>query len=226
MSSTGDGTFTSPASWRPALLAGLSLGMRQEYWANLAFAASALLAAVMRLAITPIHDWWMPAIIGMAAINGLIAWLFLIRRPVVAMGTLPDLVSCLPTMVGFGLAIRFSPPLEHWPASAHGLFATGALLTLASFISLHRAFGVLPALRGIVIRGPYRLVRHPAYAGELLMAAACLLAGPSPLAASAWLLLLPGVVWRIISEERVLSQDAAYAAYGKRVRWRLAPCVW
>lgn len=180
----------------------------------------------MRLASAPLADWWMPPIVGMAAINGLIAGMFVVRRPVVSIGTLPQLASCLPTMLGFALALRFAPPLAAWPWPVHALFAAGVLWTLAAFVSLHRSFAVLPSLREVVTHGPYQVVRHPAYAGELVMAAACFLAGPSLLAAAAWLLLLPGIVWRILAEERVLSADSAYALYRQRVSWRLAPFVW
>jgi protein-S-isoprenylcysteine O-methyltransferase Ste14 len=106
------------------------------------------------------------------------------------------------------------------------LFAAGALVTIAAFLALGKSFGVLPALRSSVVRGPYRLVRHPAYAGELLMALACFVAGPSLIATLPWLLLLPGVAWRILAEEAVLSADAGYVAYQRQVRWRLMPGVW
>jgi len=197
-----------------------------EPWFNAAFALSALAAAVMRLVSASGAERWTPAVIGVAAINAQIAVLFLIRRPVVAIGTPAQLISCLPTMVGFGLALKFSPPLSQWPWPAHVLFAGGAALTMAAFVALGSSFGVLPALRKIVERGPYRLVRHPAYAGELVMAAACFSAGPALGATTAWALLLPGVVWRILSEERVLSRDPSYAEYTQRVRWRLVPGVW
>ncbi len=180
----------------------------------------------MRLVTAAPGEWWLPPVLGLAAVNGLVGVLFFLRRPVVLLGSVPQLLSCLPTMIGFGLAIRFAPPLSQWPWPAHGLFAGGTILTLAAFVSLGRSFGVLPALRHTVVRGPYRLIRHPAYAGELLMALACLAADPTPLAATAWLLLLPGVVWRIRVEEAVLSSDAPYTAYAKRVGWRLLPGIW
>lgn len=180
----------------------------------------------MRLASTPLEQWWLPAIGGISAINGLIAVLFLLRRPVLVLGTPAQLASCLPTMIGFALALRLAPPLESWPWHAHALFAAAALLTIAAFLRLGTSFGVLPALRQTVDRGPYAIIRHPAYAGELLMAVACFSSGPSLLAASAWLLLLPGVLWRIAAEEAVLSRAADYQAYCQRVRWRLAPGVW
>jgi protein-S-isoprenylcysteine O-methyltransferase Ste14 len=185
-----------------------------------------MIAAMMRLVISPLAEWWTPVVIGVAAINGLIAALFLIRRSVVAVGTFPQLVSCLPTMIGFGLAVRLAPTPLGWPWYAHALFATGVLMTIGAFLSLGTSFGVLPALRAVVVRGPYRLIRHPAYLGELMMALACFVAGPSMWALSAWLLLFPGVMWRILAEERVLSRHDAYGEYRRRVCWRLVPGLW
>ena len=74
-------------------------------------------------------------------------------------------------------------------------------------------------------RGPYRLIRHPAYAGE------CLMALPRALAGGRWLLaLIPAValafVLRICAEESVLSASPEYRKYADAVRWRLLPGVW
>jgi len=212
----------------PRAQAGLKLSQCSgwEAAANLAFAVSAAIAAVMRVVSAQPGERLLPAVAGIAAINALIAILFLLRRPLIALGNWVQLVSCLPTMVGFGLSLRLAPNLAEWPWAAHALFGCGAALTIAAFLSLGGSFGVLPALRAAVTRGPYRIVRHPAYVGELVMAAACFAAGPSLLAVVPWLLLLPGVVWRIQAEESVLSRGEDYARYQSHVRWRLVPGVW
>ena len=227
-----DSTQVGAALSAPLLAGGISpaappqFNPVSELLANRAFAFSALIAAMMRVATAPADQWWMPAIAGTAVINGLIGWLFLIRRPVLALGTPWQLASCLPTMLGFALAVRLAPPLSGWPWYAHCLFAAGTLVTVAAFLRLGGSFGVLPALRQVVARGPYAVVRHPAYAGELVMALACFSAGPSLAGAFAWLLLVPGVVWRIRAEEAVLRSDRGYHDYSQQVRWRLVPGLW
>lgn len=79
----------------------------------------------------------------------------------------------------------------------------------------------------VIATGPYALVRHPMYAGALL-----LIFG-TPLALASWwgfvpAVLLAGViVWRLLDEEEFLSHDLpGYNDYRRNVRWRLLPGVW
>jgi protein-S-isoprenylcysteine O-methyltransferase Ste14 len=79
----------------------------------------------------------------------------------------------------------------------------------------------------LVSTGPYRHVRHPMYAGALLLLAATPLALGS-LAALPFFFALVGVlVARIIDEEEFLSAELlGYRAYCREVRYRLVPRVW
>jgi len=99
----------------------------------------------------------------------------------------------------------------------------GLLLAVWALIVLGFSFSIAPEDRGIVARGPYRLVRHPMYLGELLsLLGLCISAGNM----WNWLALLLFVrllVVRIFAEERVL---ADYARYRDTVRWRLIPFLW
>ncbi len=79
----------------------------------------------------------------------------------------------------------------------------------------------------VVSTGVYAIVRHPMYAGALLLIAA------TPLAlGSYWGLLvafasLPALIWRLLDEERILKRDLpGYVDYCRRVRYRLIPGVW
>src|SRR3974390_2469219 len=50
-----------------------------------------------------------------------------------------------------------------WPAGGLVFVTLSACLSLASLLALGRFFGFRPALRGLTMRGPYRVVRHPMY---------------------------------------------------------------
>jgi protein-S-isoprenylcysteine O-methyltransferase Ste14 len=106
-----------------------------------------------------------------------------------------------------------------------GVTAIGMVIAILAKVTIGRSFGIAPANRGIVVKGPYNLVRHPIYAGYLLTHAAALVAYPTVwnvciLAAADTALIL-----RALAEERVLSTDREYQAYCGRVAWHLVPGV-
>jgi protein-S-isoprenylcysteine O-methyltransferase Ste14 len=140
--------------------------------------------------------------------------------------------------VGF-LALLVVPALDHrfgWshmPASA--AFAGNALMSigwLAIFFvfrenSFSSATVEIADDQKVVSTGPYAWVRHPMYAGAVLM-----LLG-MPVALGSWwgvavlLAMLPAFVWRMFDEEKLLTENLpGYAEYRQRVRFRLIPGVW
>ena len=101
--------------------------------------------------------------------------------------------------------------------------ALGLLVIITGKLTLGRSFGLMPANRGIVCRGIYKLLRHPIYAGYVVTHAAFLVAHPSAWNLSVLLVSDAALMVRSIYEERTLARDPEYADYMTRVRWRVAP---
>ena len=99
----------------------------------------------------------------------------------------------------------------------------GCLIILGSVLFLGRCFGVLPEARGLVARGPYRLVRHPVYLGEITATGGLLIAAPTVLNFVLALTLLCAQITRMGMEERELAfAFPEYAEYAARTP-RLLP---
>ena len=101
-----------------------------------------------------------------------------------------------------------------------------AVWSLASLASLGTSFGIRPALRKLVTRGPYQFVRHPIYAAYMLSDIGYNLqewnVGSLLLTFAGWLSLF----YRIQAEERVLARDDLWGGYVGAVRYRLLPKLW
>ena len=124
------------------------------------------------------------------------------------------------------ICLRGSPGYVAWPRVGLALVTVAAVLSLVTFLTLGRWFGVRPALRGLATSGPYRFVRHPMYLSYILADIGYNL--------QEWnfvtlLLILVGwaaLVYRIHAEERVLSQHNGWPHYAASVRSRLFPGLW
>ena len=102
----------------------------------------------------------------------------------------------------------------------------GTLWQFASKLVLGRSFGLLPAQRGLVTAGPYRVVRHPIYLGYLIGHVGFLLVNFSWRNFAVLAVLYAAQVHRMLREEAVLAADnAEYREYQQRVRWRLLPFI-
>jgi protein-S-isoprenylcysteine O-methyltransferase Ste14 len=78
---------------------------------------------------------------------------------------------------------------------------------------------------GPICSGPYRVLRHPAYAGMLLANTAFVGYFASPTSVAALGLLAAAIMWRINVEERLLMESADYREFA-RARSRFLPGVW
>jgi protein-S-isoprenylcysteine O-methyltransferase Ste14 len=144
-----------------------------------------------------------------------------------ALGFWPRFAAVVGTFLSLGFVQL--PPQELSP----GLFLTSLLLLIAgtafgvyAVVVLGRSISVMPEARRLVTSGPYALIRHPLYLGEMVA-----IAGIALQHLSAWALLLLGLAWafqlqRMIFEERVLSQSfPEYGDYMARTA-RLVPGVY
>lgn len=99
----------------------------------------------------------------------------------------------------------------------------GLAFLIGGKLSLGRSFGLMPANRGVVCSGVYRVIRHPIYAGYLITHLGFLAAHPSVRNILLLVVADAALMVRATYEERTLVQDASYAAYCARVRWRVLP---
>ena len=102
----------------------------------------------------------------------------------------------------------------------------GLVFVIAGKLSLGRSLGLLPANRGVVYSGVYRLVRHPMYLGYRLIHSAFLLGHVSTWNVVVLVAADLALLARIGLEERTLSADLAYQCYRETVPWRFVPGVY
>ncbi len=122
-----------------------------------------------------------------------------------------------------------SRPAQHAPMitepTAAMLLGIALLVVVGGKISLGYSFGLLPANRGVMERGLYRIVRHPIYLGYLLTHIPFLAAHPSGWNAAVLLVGDAALIVRALYEEQTLGRDPKYVRYCQAVKWRLVPGI-
>ena len=137
------------------------------------------------------------------------------------------------------IALVVVPGLDHrfhWSSVPAPIVILADAVIVLGFLIIYRVFrensfaaGTIKveAEQRVISTGPYRLVRHPMYAGGALL----LFATP-PALGSLWGLAVAvainaGIVVRLLDEERYLSANLpGYDAYCREVTCRLVPLVW
>jgi protein-S-isoprenylcysteine O-methyltransferase Ste14 len=141
------------------------------------------------------------------------------------------ILALLGALVFCALAHRFgwSPVPAYVSLAGDVLVALGLMINLRVFRENSYGGSTIETVAGqsVISTGPYARLRHPMYAGVLLMITGI------PLALDAWWGLAiiaggaPGLIWRILDEEKFLKKDLpGYVEYTHRVRYRLIPYLW
>jgi protein-S-isoprenylcysteine O-methyltransferase Ste14 len=149
------------------------------------------------------------------------------ERRILAWGY-PSLVAAL-VIPGLDRRFGWSEPSLAVVVAAQAAVLAGYLAVLRVFLENRWAGRTIEtyANQQVISTGPYAIVRHPMYAGTIVLYVA------TPLALGSWWAVLPAVafipifVLRIRHEEEVLLRELrGYGAYRQQVRYRLVPRVW
>jgi protein-S-isoprenylcysteine O-methyltransferase Ste14 len=160
------------------------------------------------------------------ASEALVVILTVLRRPagIVDRSTRARVLMVV-SLIGPALVTPASIPALLPEFTTVAVSACGLLVVIIGKLSLGRSFGLMPANRGVVSTGLYRVVRHPIYMGYLVTHAAFCAANPTignlVILVAADIALLV----RAVCEEQTLAKDAAYRDYQQIVRWRVLPGV-
>jgi protein-S-isoprenylcysteine O-methyltransferase Ste14 len=142
------------------------------------------------------------------------------------------------TSLGF-IGLLVVPALDHrfaWSHMSPGTALAGDVLLGLGWLAIFFVFKentfssstieLAPDQR-VISTGPYAIVRHPMYAGALVMLLGI------PIALGSWwgvlviVAMMPALIWRLIDEERFLARNLpGYVEYQEKTRYRLMPLVW
>ena len=141
----------------------------------------------------------------------------------------------LPAMLiaaALDMRFRWLPPVPE-AASIAALFAMApAAMLIYRAMSANLFFSSHVRIQqdrghSVVSTGPYRVVRHPGYAGTIIFNLLV------PLALGSWISLGPGIgvaallVYRTVREDRMLMKELpGYVDYAREVRRRIVPGIW
>jgi len=199
---------------------------RLTEWLLRCFAVIAYAYAVSNLA----RHWWADpsrmTLLGLLLTEGYTLTLVLIARRASLRDLSPVAIVATVYAMFFFALVKAADTQRFLPESVGvGLLLAALLWQFAAKLTLGRCFGLLPACRGIVVAGPYRVVRHPIYLGYLVGHIGFLLVNFSLRNVVVLATLYAAQLIRIVLEERVLGTSEEYRSYRQRVRWRLIPGV-
>ena len=209
----------------------------------------AVLASVLFGAAGTLHDGraWLTLAVFFGCAGAITVWLWfhdkalLERRVKAGPGSEPDrMQNVVQGLAGLVFLATFAVPgfdtRFGWSHAPFAVSLAGAAMIAIGFLIVFLTFrentftsGTIEIAEGqrVIASGPYAIVRHPIYAGALVMVAGIPLALGSWFGLIAATLLVPVLVWRLMREEAFLATHlAGYSDYRDRVGYRLLPMLW
>jgi protein-S-isoprenylcysteine O-methyltransferase Ste14 len=163
------------------------------------------------------------------AFCALVVWAYLRRGPAratdrgVLVWVAAPVATCLPLLVA---AVPARPGGTLRTAAELSLEVAGIAFCVWSVRSLGTNLSVVPQAREVVAHGPYRVLRHPLYLGELVAFAGLALHVGRWLAAAAFVVLIALQCYRASREEALLLREIpGYGPYCLRTH-RVVPGLW
>ena len=158
--------------------------------------------------------------------QGLLVGMFLFRRRTTTTSQKPW--DWFVAAVGGWLALAMRPDEVDGLQAAIGscIQVVGLGLVIVCFLSIGKSFGVVAANRGLKVKGPYQLVRHPIYFSHSLTQLGFVIANPWWPNYVIFATVLVFQVLRMNAEEAVLSATSDYDSYRRQVRWRVLPGIY
>jgi protein-S-isoprenylcysteine O-methyltransferase Ste14 len=137
------------------------------------------------------------------------------------------------------LAILIVPSLDHrfgWSRAPGWVVVMGDFLVVLGYLIIFWVFrentftaatiDVAPEQR-VISTGPYATVRHPMYAGGLVLLLGIPLSLGSWWGMASFVPIAAAIVWRLLDEEKVLRERlAGYDEYCAKTRYHLLPGIW
>lgn len=179
-----------------------------------------------------LHKTWVAGNLGYVEIafavqNVVFLTVILIRRPHQSIDT--NLFNQIIALVAFfsGLAFMGQPPTGGQIALtiSEGITCCALVFSALCLATLGRSFGILIALRKVQTGGVYRLVRHPMYAGDILLRVGYIVSHFNWLTSILFVLSSACYIYRAFLEERFLRRTPEYQEYMRIVKYRFIPFV-
>ena len=153
----------------------------------------------------------------------LLIFLYFLRTSAISTSNSPvtNIIAILTAFMPFTIPLlgsnSFVDPVNAVISSV--IIILGMLLAIYALLALGRNVSIIPQARKLVRHGPYRLVRHPLYLGELICVFGIVAAEVTISKMMVFLLLMTAQIYRSLWEEKLLlSTFPEYKEYSSKKR--------